>query len=152
MHWNGPAVTEAFYFAQDWIFGRGWQRSAKSNIPADELYEVRFTIWSITARQTARQAALRQLIAEATRDRARPGQSDVRVLARAAAVRQATNDPQRRVLADIDYFLGSCLASRGDLCREGLRRRRCCDVTIHGQRRGANDPLQPGTIPVAGTS
>ena len=104
---------EAFYFAQDLDL---WTRMAtlgEIHILADELYEVRFTHGSITARQTARQAALRQLIAEATRVRA-SGQSDAGVLARAAAVRPSNERPSTQGLADIDYFLGSCLASRGD--------------------------------------
>lgn len=104
---------EAFYFAQDLDL---WTRMAalgEIHVLADELYEVRFTHGSITAQQTARQTALRELIAEAARTRAL-GHSDAAILVRAAQIRPSHDRPSTQGTADIDYFLGSCLAKRGD--------------------------------------
>ncbi len=104
---------EEFYFAQDLDL---WTRLAavgEVEYLPDELYESRFSYDSISARQTARQAALRELIAEASRLRG-SGESDADVLDRAASIRPSEALPATQSDADIDYFLGSCLASRGD--------------------------------------
>lgn len=104
---------EEFYFAQDLDL---WTRLAavgEVEYLPDELYESRFSYDSISARQTARQAALRELIAEASRLRG-SGSSDADVIKRAASIRPSESHPATQSDADIDYFLGSCLASRGD--------------------------------------
>jgi glycosyltransferase involved in cell wall biosynthesis len=104
---------EEFYFAQDLDL---WTRLAtvgEVEYLSEELYESRFSYDSISARQTARQAALRELIAEASRLRA-VGASENEVLERAAHIRPSESVPSTQSDADIDYFLGSCLASRGD--------------------------------------
>jgi glycosyltransferase involved in cell wall biosynthesis len=104
----------AFYFAQDLDL---WTRLASVggiDYLSEVLYEIKFTYGSITARQVSRQRALRDLIAEATRRR-RLGEADVEILERAGAIRPSAALPSSQDDADINYFLGSCLAESDPL-------------------------------------
>jgi glycosyltransferase involved in cell wall biosynthesis len=102
-----------FYFAQDIDL---WTRLMEVGAIAwvdEELCEVRHLRGSITATHGTRQRALRALIAEAVRLRT-AGRDENSVLARARAIRPDSLHRTTRGDEDIDYFVGSCLADRGD--------------------------------------
>lgn len=102
-----------FYFAQDIdLWTRLMEVGAISWID-EELCEVRHLRGSITATQGSRQRALRALIAEAVRLRA-AGLDEKPVLDRARAIRPGVSQLPVDGDEDLDYFVGSCLASRGD--------------------------------------
>lgn len=109
---------QEFYFAQDLDL---WTRLAHFGeivfLP-EELYEARFTRGSISANHAPRQQFLRELIAQATRARA-TGASETEILERASRVRLDNAEQSSVDEADIDYFLGSVLASRRDPAARG---------------------------------
>ncbi len=106
-----------FYFAQDVdLWSRLIEVGDFDYLP-DVLYESRFSLDGITARHRPEQQQLRSLIEEAAKLR-RTAQTDADVLRRAAAIRpsgressRADRSSQRAAAA---YFVGSCLAQRGD--------------------------------------
>lgn len=108
-----------FYFAQDVdLWSRLIDQGDLGFVP-EVLYQVKFDMGSITARHRPAQQALRALAAEARALR-HAGQSDADVLSRARAIRPGGNltpaphTPRHRSEAQAAYFVGSCLADRGD--------------------------------------
>lgn len=102
-----------FYFAQDLDLWTRMAELGEISILDAELYEAEFTHSSISARQGARQRALRDLIAEATRLR-REGRTELPVLLAAARIRPSGRRMDVSDNVAVDYFIGSCLASRRD--------------------------------------
>jgi glycosyltransferase involved in cell wall biosynthesis len=113
-----------FYFAQDVdLWSRLIEIGDFGHVP-QVLYQVKFELDSITARHRASQQRLRELVRAAAAQRAL-GASDAAVLAEAARIRPADiaaspPDPAHRTAAA--YFVGSCLAARGDARARGYLR------------------------------
>lgn len=102
-----------FYYAQDLDL---WTRMVQfGTIEYSEqiLYEAPFSPGGISGQFGEQQRQLKHLIAAATRNR-RIGESEEDILKQAAGIRHKKSDNPQAVLAASHYFIGSCLAERGD--------------------------------------
>lgn len=110
----------SFYFAQDLDL---WTRLVEKGsfvCVAEILCQVEFSYESISAQNLPHQTVLKALISEATALRRR-GKPETPALSKAAKIGPA-NYSRRRILgrrAASAYFVGSCLADRGD--RKAIR-------------------------------
>jgi glycosyltransferase involved in cell wall biosynthesis len=105
----------SFYFAQDIDLWTRLIEHGSFGWTGQVLYEVRFDLDGISARHRSSQIELRRLIVEATKLR-RNGESEAAVLARASEIRSAEKAEAggREHRVQSAYFVGSCLAQRGD--------------------------------------
>lgn len=107
-----------FYYAQDVdLWSRLIDQGDFGQVP-EVLYQVKFDLDSITASHRAEQQSLRALVAHARALRSQ-GRSDAPVLAQAQRIRPGGSSPvppapRRDSRPAANYFVGSCLASRGD--------------------------------------
>jgi glycosyltransferase involved in cell wall biosynthesis len=102
-----------FFYAQDLdLWTRMADKGSITFVP-EVLGQVRYSYGSVSTVQDRTQKRLRKYVLEATRARKR-GDGESTVLAKASKVRAERGNKSMKARARAAYFVGSCLAVRGD--------------------------------------